>query len=136
MERGAALRSARQDEAPQRRHLQLELIDPLLEGCDVRLAERSLADAFADPVTRIGQPRANGEQRRLNPVEQIDQIRLRCEMRPGQPQAGREFIDLAIRVDARVGLLYARPVEQAGVTGIAGFRIDAGAGGVSQGVVR
>ena len=103
----------------------LKRVDPTFQTRDVRVAERRLFDTRRDPMTRVGEHRTEREKIPLNVLDH------RCECRVGTVRAHeaenrRDFIDVAVRLDARIGLRHARPVKQSRLTAVTGARVDGG----------
>ena len=95
-----------------------------LEPCRRRRRRATaLVDARRDPLARIGQLRAEREQVALNANERLVEIGIEAGG-ARQAEPGVQLVDLAVGVDAGVGLADARAVEQRRLAGVAGARVD------------
>ena len=72
-------------------------------------------------VRRIGEPGAEREQIVLNLSRAAPADRASTPARAHGAEAGVELVDLAVGVDARIGLRHARAVEQRRLAGVAGL---------------
>ena len=123
MQRGARRRSTGENEFLQRRQLGFEQIDPLFESFDVVFAEARagiVLPRFRPSVSELGTER---EQVTLDAIEhRVDICRHTGGTNHAEARVG--FINVAVRVDARFGLRYARATEEAGFTGVSGLGVD------------
>ena len=74
MQQRASAVAARQDEAPQRRQLGLEPIDPVFETLDVGVVDGNFGHALRDFFSRVGEPGADGEQVVLDVLEHLRHV--------------------------------------------------------------
>ena len=96
--------------------------------CSSRSTRLRVTAAFVtragDARRRVGQPGADGEQLLLNRLDdRLLEIHV-VERRPRGAEAGVELVDLAVGVDARVGLRHARVVEERRLAAVAGLCVD------------
>ncbi len=107
----------------QRRQLGLEPVDDALEPLDVGGGDCRLGHPRGDARRRVGEAGAEGEQVPLDRLEIGDKIRVR-EERPRGADAGVQLVDLAVGVDAGIGLRHPGLVEQRRLACIAGLCVD------------
>ena len=94
-----------------------------LESRDVGVGDEGAGHARGQTLRRVGQLRADGEQIALN----VHELRIEIGIDAAgahQPEPGVQLVDLAVRVDARIGLADATVVEERGLAGVAGARVD------------
>ena len=106
-------------------------IDQLLETLDIRIGDDRLGDARRDRVRGIGEPGAEGEQIALNPNQRISHLGVyiagatrRCQRRQHPPEAGIQFVDFAVGVDAHVAFRHASAAEEGRVASVTGARVN------------
>jgi len=116
-----------EDELPKGRKLGFKRVDPLLQPRHGPIVEHRLFDACRDSMTRIGEERSEREEITLKAIEHLDEIAI-GDVRSNQTEPRRQFIDVAVGVDARIRLGDARAIEQTRLAGIAGSRVDTGQG--------
>ena len=113
-----------QNKTAQGRQLRFELIDPVLQSLNVGVGHCSLRDTFDDLFGRIRQPRANRKEILLKLLDQLGDITRQLALRSYDTETCIQFIDIAVRCDARVRLRDACATEQRSAAGIAGARVD------------
>lgn len=113
-----------QNETAQGRQLRFELIDPVLQPLNVGVGDRNLRDTFGDLFRGIGQPRANRKEILLKLLDQLGDVTRELALGTHDAEARIQFVDLAVRGDARVRFRDARATKQRSATGIAGARVD------------
>jgi hypothetical protein len=123
MQRCSRFGTAGQDEPGERRHFLLETIDQLFETIDISIGNERFGHALRKLVGRIRQLGADGEQITLDMDERVVEIRAET-FSTNQSEPGIQLVDVAVRFHARIGFADAGVVEQSGLTGIAGARID------------
>ena len=111
MQERARRRSARQNESPQGRQLRLEPIDGRFEALHVGWRHGRFRHPVGDPGRRVRQLGSNREEVPLNPFERRRKIGIDAGG-AGRTDAGIQLVNLAIGIDAGVGLGDARVVEQ------------------------
>ena len=125
---GAGRRAAWQNEAAQRRKLQLQRVDPALEALDVVGRNRRLGDPPGNLAGRIG--KAGSERKEI--ALQLFQDRSewqrpagffsQCRAREAEPRI--QLVDVTVGRDPRIGLRDPRAVEQAGLASVTGPGVD------------
>ncbi len=123
MQQRPGRRSARQNEAPQRRELRLQAIDRLFELVDLVIGDRGLGHTSGDSRRRVGQPRPDRKQVALDRLEDPADVRVDPGGARGA-EARVQLVDLAVRIDPRIRLRDPRIVEQRGFAGVAGFCVN------------
>jgi hypothetical protein len=123
VQRRTRRRSAREDESAQRRKGCFEPIDRQLEALNRVAANRDFFDARSDTSGGIRKARAKGEEILLQRFDQRPDLVIDATG-TGDTETGVQFIDLAVRIDARVGLRDTRVVEERRLAGVPGLRID------------
>jgi A/G-specific adenine glycosylase len=123
MKQAAGARAACEDEPAQRRDRAFERIDPSFQTGHVRFVQQGLLHARGNVMAGIRHHGADGEQVLLQVLQQAVDLGIdtfgACESEPGV-----QFIDVAVRVHARVGLADASAIEEACLALVAGLRID------------
>jgi len=125
MQHRATNRAAREDETAEGRQRRFELVDRRLERFDTRRPDDALLDAGRNAMPWIGQPRADRKQVTLDCLEEVGQIG-RCQVCASHPEPSRQFIDIAVRRHAGIGLRHTRSIEETGVSGVARTSVNAG----------
>ena len=120
---GAGGRAARENEAAQRRQLGLEPIDQLLEPLDVGIDQLRFRHAIRNLIGRVRELRAEGKEIALKANELGGEPGVQIG-RAGQAEPRVRFIDLAVRVDARIVLGDTRAVEERRLASIARPRVE------------
>ncbi len=106
-----------------RRHVRFELVDPAFQPRDVLAGDGRLLDPVGDRAPRIRQPRTDGEEIPLNPLDH--RLELAADgARTHEAQPRVELVDVAVGGDARIGLRDALSTKQGGFAAVAGPGVD------------
>jgi hypothetical protein len=73
---GASWRAAGEDKPTERRQLELETIDDLLQPFDIGVRESGFGDALGDAVSRVGKLGPEREEIALEPSQLVIQVAL------------------------------------------------------------
>ena len=93
------------------------------EPRDVVVADHRLGDARGELVRRIGELGAEREQIALDRDDLGVEVRRRAATRAHEPEPGVQLVDLAVRVDARIGFADARVPSNSEVSPVSPVRV-------------
>ena len=123
VQRGGGRRSAREDESSERPQFGLEAVDERFEPRHMLVGHRGFGNPAGNLLHWIRQLRTQPEQIALDTDE--CGVEVGIELRRSRETHPRvQLVDLAIRVDAVVGLADARPIEERRLACITGSRVE------------
>ena len=124
MQQRSGGRAARENESAQRRQHRSRARRSSLRAARRRRPSAPPSRRARRSMARIGEPRAEREQIALDRDRASRRSRRRACVRADDAEPGVQLVDVAVRVDARVGLRHARAVEQPRLAAVAGLGVD------------